>query len=98
MTGPGFDVDVAATTGIAERVGRATRPLEEAADQATGPPEAGSATGDVLAYIAALSRSVGTFSMGVQQTNDAVLASIEEYRGQDTAAGDRIGRTSIPGL
>lgn len=86
MSAPGFDVDVAQLEGIAATLDGATAHLASAAG-AGDVPDAGAVTGDVVAFIAALSRSVTDLLEGTAAGAGAVRAAAGAYRSSDAQAG-----------
>lgn len=90
MTGPGVELDVAATTRIAEQLARATVPLATTGAAARAVPQAGPGTGAVATYLDAVARAAGGF---VQATDG--LAGLLREAVTETQREDEHGATQF---
>ncbi|GAA4820547.1 hypothetical protein GCM10023201_02480 [Actinomycetospora corticicola] len=94
MSTPGFDVDVAQLEGIAAALDDATARLAATAAGGGDVPRAGAVTGDVVAFVAALSRSVTELLEGTVVEAGSARAAAGAYRSSDAHARSAFGAGS----
>ena len=97
MTGRGFDVDPGGMAAVAARMRGSTTAFGAAAGGGGGAPVAGTATGDVLAYLQAVTEAAARFAEAAQRSGEAVGQAAAGYVRGDGAAASRIGAVPMPG-